>query len=104
MSPSALPTKSRSMRKNNATDEFAFPNAKITQIVLSRTFLICPFHMNFHKFDWAESVRLADLQVLINQVAFAECVSHCLYIQAIVTLSVVFNSPLYHSVFSEAGA
>lgn len=92
------------MRKNSATDEFAFPNAKITQIVLSRTFLICPFHMSFHKFDWAESVRLADLQVLINQVAFAECVSHCLYIQAIITLSVVFNSPLYHSVFSEAGA
>lgn len=50
-------------------------NAEIAQTVLSRTFFMCPFHMSFHKFDWAESARLADLQVLINQVVFAECVS-----------------------------
>jgi len=39
------------------------------------------------RFDWAGPARLADLQALTNQVAFAKCVSQCLNVPAPIALT-----------------
>lgn len=56
------------------------------------------------RFDWSGPTQMADHQVLTNKVAFAKYVSQCLNVPTPVVLNVVFNCPLYHSVFLEAGA
>lgn len=46
----------------------------------------------------------ADALVLANHMAFAKCVFQHLEVPPPITLSVVFNSPLYHLISPEAGA
>lgn len=46
----------------------------------------------------------ADALVLANHMAFAKCVFQHLKVPPPITLSVVFNSPLYHLIPPEAGA
>lgn len=50
-------------------------------------------------FDWTGTAP----QLLTNHVAFTKCVSQRLNVPALTALSVVFNSPLYHLIFPEAG-
>lgn len=58
-------------------------------------------HSTLNKsFDWAGSDQLADFLALTEQVAFSKCIFQCLNVPAPIALSVVFNSPLYFSIFS----
>jgi len=54
-------------------------------------------------FDWAGPAQLVDPLVLTNQVAFAKWVSQFLEVPFPISLKVVFSSPLYRSIFPEAG-
>lgn len=81
----------------------------LIQTVFPNTFLIYTMGtssppMARGGFDWAGPAQLAAPLVLTDQVAFAICRSQCLKVPSPIAFSVVFNSPLYCSVFPEAGA
>ena len=85
------------------------PEAGITQTVFPSIFFMCTTgtlspSAVCKSSDWAGPAQLTDPLVLTNQVAFARCVSQCLKVPPPIALNVVFNNPLYRSIFPEAGA
>ena len=61
-----------------------------------------PYPAVCRTFVWTGSAWVADSLLLTNQVASAKFVSQCFHSLVPNSLSIVFNSPLYHSVFLDA--
>lgn len=86
--------------------DFHLPVAGITQTVFSSMLFMGTLSPSVcNSFDRAGPAWLADCLVLTNQEAFVKCgTSRCWNVPAPIALSEVFNSPLYHLIFLEAGA
>lgn len=63
---------------------------------------ICTVHGQFIKYLYQEQGQLVDHQVLTIQVTSAILTPHCFHSPVFYALNIVFNSPLYCSVFPEA--
>lgn len=83
--------------------------AGLIQTVFPNTFLIhtmrtLSLSVVCRGFDGTGLARLAEPQFLANHMAFSKYTSQYLKVPLPIAFNVVFNSPLYHSIFPETGA